>query len=125
MTKLRKSKRNRKTRRGGNGCKLNTETPFEGKQMGGGLHFSELEEPKLRGGKIHLNTLSELEPTLRGGKLNTNSLDELEEPKIRGGYKKRRRTAKRVRRGGSSLGGMFGGMTTITNTINSMFDTKF
>ncbi len=106
MTKPRKSKRNRKTRRGGNGCKLNTETPFEGKQMGGGLHFSEL-EPKLIGGKLHLNTLSELEP------------------KLIGGYKKRRRTAKRVRRGGSSLGGMFGGMNTITDTINSIFDTKF
>jgi hypothetical protein len=106
MTKPRKSKRNRKTRRGGNGCKLNIETPFEGKQMGGGLHFSEL-EPKLIGGK------------LEGYSLNA------EEPKLIGGYKKRRRTVKRVRRGGSSLGGMFGGMTTITDTINSLFDTKF
>lgn len=123
MTKPRKSKRNRKTRRGGNGCKLNIETPFEGKQMGGGLHFSEL-EPKLRGGKLHLNTLSELEPKLIGGKLEGYSLN-AEEPKLIGGYKKRRRTVKRVRRGGSSLGGMFGGMTTITDTINSLFDTKF
>ena len=99
MTNPRKSKRYRKTRRGGNGCKLNTETPFEGKQMGGGLNFSEI-EPKLEG-----------------------SL--LEEPKLIGGYKKRRRTAKRVRRGGSSLGGMFGGMSSFTDTINSLFDTKF
>jgi hypothetical protein len=72
-----------------------------------------------RGGqKLNTNTL------IGGQKLNTNTLiggQKLNTNTLIGGFKKR----KTVKRGGSSLGGMFGGMDSITGTINSYFGTKF
>ncbi len=73
-----------------------------------------------RGGyKLNTNTL------IGGHKLNTNTLiggNKLNIDTLIGGSKRRRKT---VKRGGSSLGGMFGGMDSITGTINSYFGTKF
>jgi len=76
--------------------------------------------PKTRGNKSRKNK------TRRGGnKLNTNTLiggNKLNTNTLIGGSKRRR---SRVKRGGSSVGGMLGGMDSITGTINSFFGTKF
>jgi hypothetical protein len=97
MPKTRQNK-TRKTRRGGQ--KLNTNTLIGGQ-------------------KLNTNTL------IGGNKLNTNTLiggNKLNIDTFIGGSKRRRKT---VKRGGSSLGGIFGGMDSITGTINSYFGTKF
>ena len=72
------------------------------------------------GNKLNTNTL------IGGNKLNTNTLiggNKLNTNTLIGGSKRRRTS--RVKRGGSSLGGMLGGMDSITGTINSFFGTKF
>ena len=92
-------------------------TKSKTRRHGGALKFSEyrgganmdLEKDEMVGGKFRR----------RGGApLQDNKLGD----RMKGGSKRRRKT---VKRGGSSLGGMFGGMDSFTDTVNSMLGTKF
>jgi hypothetical protein len=59
-----------------------------------------------------------------GAPIHDNKLGDMV---LKGGSKKRRKSVKRgksIKRGGT-LGGMFGGMNTVTDTVNSFFGTKF
>jgi hypothetical protein len=133
MPKTRKSnKRNRKTRRGGN-CKLNTNTMFGGnKRMNNNLELmggsNKLNVDSFIGGSNKLNVdsfigganklvgseLVDCSNKLIGGNKHLNG-------SIYGGSKKRR---KRVKRGGSSVGNLFGASGPITETFNKIFGTR-
>ena len=134
MNKMRKSKtRKSKIRRGGNLSKLQTETPFEGKLIGGALNTETLFEPvnKLIGGALNTETLFETDKKLIGGALvGTPYNDNF----IGGSYKKRksmkrksmkRKSMKRksIKRGGAQLGSFLGGTQTISDTFNKLFGT--
>ena len=101
------------------------------KRRGGALNYSEYRgganmeeelEDDMVGGKLRRRggTLNYSE-YLGGAPLHDNKLGDM----MKGGSKRRRKRGKSIKRGGSTLGGMFGGMNSVTGTINSLFGTKF
>ena len=90
------------------------------RKRGGALNYSEY-----RGGA----NMEEKEDEMVGGKLRKRGGAPIHDNKLgdmvlKGGSKRQRKSVKRVKRGGT-LGGMFGGMNTVTDTVNSLFGTKF
>ena len=107
-----------KTRRGGT---LNYS------EYRGGANMDEEDEMKeeMKGGKLRKHVSKGLRKRVkRGGNMQEEEIiEEMKGGKLRKrGYKGLRKS---VKRGGSSLGGMFGGMESVTGTINSLFGTKF
>ena len=106
--------------RGGANMEEKLKKFMKGGKRGGALNYSEY-----RGGA----NMEEIEDEMVGGKLRKRGGAPIHDNKLgdmvlKGGSKRQRKSVKRVKRGGT-LGGMFGGMNTVTDTVNSLFGTKF